>query len=338
MAWPWRTDIWGSLLPYIQRDIEHLARTISKYEHVLMLVPKKDFSRWWENRSKWPENIGFCPFDYDDIFVRDTLPIWLNDFSAILPRFDGWGKKKINTRTIPHTLDAKLASKWCELLAVDAIDLGFVIEGGGVESDGNGHVMLTRSNMLEWRRNGNTTEAAIESIFQQKFDMKITWLPGSVDEYDLTDGHIDAIARYTSSGVVVYDDMDEADASIAPEEYAAIRKNAEAIQRGIPLCRPRGLYAKKLECYSYANFYVTDSAVIMPWFRTNDPAEEKIYETVENAYDRKVVPINLPTLLRASGGGIHCVVREIPKHICDHANAIGEREFNVRIGSVSALK
>ncbi len=314
MAWPWRVDIWGRLLPGIRRDIECLAKTIARYEPVVMLVPTQ--ASWQPDRSAWPDAIHCLPFEYDDIWVRDTGPIWLSDHSAIVPRFNAWGQKKISGYPIPHALDATLAERLCKRLGVRVVDLGLVVEGGAIESDGKGKLLLTCSNMLHKKRNSSLDAAAIESIFKRHLDAGIVWLPGARSRHDYTDGHVDAIARYTPSGHLLHDEMDEADACDAKDEYAAVRRNVDAIRSAATaLRRPRGQHANAFETYSYANFYVAETVVFMPQFGTNDPVERRIYEIVEKAYEREVVPVNLPTLFNDSGGGIHCVVRDVPAWI-----------------------
>jgi agmatine deiminase len=312
MAWPWRVDIWGHLLPAIQRDIECLARTIAEYEPVVMLVPMS--SERHPRHGSWPEMVSFLPFEYDDIWVRDTGPIWLSDGSALMPRFNAWGRKKLGTYPIPHERDATLAERLCVRKGIPTVDLGLVVEGGAIESDGRGNLVLTRSNMLQARRNGRISENTVEAMFKCKLDANIIWLPGSTSRYDFTDGHVDAIARYTPDGSLLYDKIEETAACAAGTEYAAVRRNAGAMKAmGTALCRPRGHYARAFETFSYTNFYVAENVVVMPRFKKISPAERRIYKIVEKAYGRAVVPVSLPALFSSGGGGVHCVVREVPR-------------------------
>jgi agmatine deiminase len=324
MAWPWRSDVWeGELLGKIQADILSLAKAISEYEPVVMLVPRRETLQPKFNAQEWPGTIHCVAFDYDDIWVRDTAPIWLSDGTAIDPRFNAWGHKNLpNGRRIPHRRDAGFAKQLCNALDVQTRDFGLTLEGGALESDGRGRLLLTKSNMLSGARNGlpDSVEAErfVQSTIAEQLNANIEWLPGGHDEMDVSDGHVDAIARLTPSGAVLYDDYD-ADTSVAQSsEYQAIAVNASAVQRmagkAFPLRRPRGLLASNYECYSYANFYVANGAVFVPSFQRADRAsEEAIHRQIGEQFpDRKIVPIQLPTLARDSGGGIHCVVRDVP--------------------------
>ena len=62
---------------------------------------------------------------------------------------------------------------------------------------------------------------------------------------------------------------------------------------------------------SYVNFYISNSAIVMPFF--NDPADEKAKALLEKLFpERKIVGIYARDIL-IGGGNIHCITQQIPE-------------------------
>src|SRR5262245_57379961 len=106
MAFPWDQRIWGSDLGRAQETISRLAKTISCYERVCLLVPQND-ERRLSARFK-SSDIDVIAASYNDIWVRDTLPTFAvgsdKSLVAIDWHFNGWGK----TPNLDYGLDVEI--------------------------------------------------------------------------------------------------------------------------------------------------------------------------------------------------------------------------------------
>jgi agmatine deiminase len=94
LAYPWDRRIWGSDLSVAQRTVTKLIRVISSYEPVRLLA-LPIFERSLSKRFAASE-IEIVPANYNDIWVRDTLPTFAVSAEpaliAIDWHFNGWGK------------------------------------------------------------------------------------------------------------------------------------------------------------------------------------------------------------------------------------------------------
>ena len=113
--------------------------------------------------------------------------------------FNGWGNKH------RHSKDAKAANMmaWQTFTRLQRSKL--VMEGGGIEVDGEGTAIMTESCILNSNRNPGVPKAEAEP--QELKDLlgrleKIIWLPG-IKGKDITDAHVDFYAKFVRPGVVV---------------------------------------------------------------------------------------------------------------------------------------
>lgn len=108
--------------------------------------------------------------------------------------FNGWGKKAKFTKC------EKIPKKIAPIFGFKLIDLTreMVNEGGSVEVDGKGVMMVCESSTLNKNRNNIEKEDA-EYLFQTYYGVtKIIWLKGKKNE-DITDCHIDGFLKFVNS-------------------------------------------------------------------------------------------------------------------------------------------
>lgn len=94
----------------------------------------------------------------------------------------------------------------CRILRKDGtrkIKTDVVLEGGAIEVDGDGTLMATESSIINDNRNPGLTKQDIEHALVDTFGIeKFIWFKGVKGE-DITDDHIDGLARFISLGVVL---------------------------------------------------------------------------------------------------------------------------------------
>lgn len=83
-------------------------------------------------------------------------------------------------------------------------------EGGSVEIDGRGVMMVCESSTLNNNRNHGLKKQDAEELFMQFYGVKkIIWLKG-VPNKDITDGHIDGFVKFVNSKTLMtlpYEDL-----------------------------------------------------------------------------------------------------------------------------------
>ena len=315
MCLPGRADVWGRFLPETQQTIADIALAIAAFEPVRMLVRPADLDRAGDLMGS---DVELIEAPVDDLWARDTLPLFVIDGAGALAagrvRFNGWGDKQV------HDGDTTLAAIVAEILDVELIDSGIVGEGGGLEVDGEGTLMAARSSWINDNRNPGTGEAEISDVLVELLGAeRILWVDGVAGQ-DITDGHIDTLARFTNPTTI----LNEAPSYVEPGEtwYDVYAETAAALEEfrildGAPydlvtLRQPENIRGGGDEFLaSYVNYYVCNDAVLVPEFG-DDAADGLAAEQIGEQYpDREVVALNIDPV-SAGGGGIHCATQQQP--------------------------
>ncbi|MFD7847240.1 agmatine/peptidylarginine deiminase [Nocardia sp. NPDC059764] len=316
MAFGASEAIWGrQLLPQVRENLATIASTISRFEPVSMLVRQDelDLARWLIGGA----NVELIVADLDDLWMRDTGPVFVHGNhgkSGVDFNFNGWGGKQ------QHKRDGKVATIVDGRAGVQTTHTDLVLEGGGIEVDGEGTALITESCVLNKNRNPGWKKAEVEAELDHLLGIKkVIWLPGIAGQ-DITDGHTDFYARFARPGVVVaaLDNNEESFDYDVTRRHLEILHNAtdaqgrpleiETLQAPVDL-RYRG--AGDDFAAGYINFYVCNGGVIAPEF--GDPeADSAAYSALTRLFpDRRVVQINIDAIA-AGGGGIHCTTQQEP--------------------------
>ncbi|NJM41176.1 MAG: agmatine deiminase family protein [Anaerolineae bacterium] len=314
MAFGASRKIWGSkLLPEVQRNLATIARTISTYEPVSMLVRKEDAVA---ARRLVGTGVELIVQPLDDLWMRDTGPVFVTNTKGVKAgvdfNFNGWGEKQ------DHDRDAKVAQFVATRARALPIATNLVLEGGGIEVDGRGTAIITESCVLNDNRNPRLSKADCELELKRLLGLtKIIWLPG-IKGKDITDGHTDFYARFAGPGVVVagYDpDPRSYDHAVTKRHLALLSVATDAEGRKLDIVvieapsTVREKYANEEFAAGYINFYMCNGAVIAPEFgdaKADKAARDKLHELFP---DRDIVQIAIDGIA-AGGGGIHCTTQQ----------------------------
>jgi agmatine deiminase len=265
-------------------------------------------------------NIDFFIHPNDDYWVRDNGPIFVYDSNNNLTildfGFNGWGGDTQYSLcdTIPNLLATDLN--------IPVIDLsGFVLEGGSIEIDGHGSVMLTRSSVTAADRNPNLTEAQIEDYMTTYLGLtNFIWLDGQFGgTQDITDMHIDGFAKFVdSSTIITFSNSDLLYWGLSTADIAAL--NAATNVSGnsytlvtLPLTQNNVVttWGNNIQFKgSYVNYYVANTVVLVPIY--DDPNDSIALNIIQGQYpNRTVVGIDCRNLY-FNGGMVHCVTQQQP--------------------------
>jgi len=340
LAWPHNRDDWPGKFAPIPWVYGEIIRQIIEGERVRLIVSSKTM----ENEARRTlrrvgvdlDRLDFVAIPTNRSWTRDSGPIFVvgdDDRNAgtraPLParanravvdfHFNAWAKYR------DFTLDSRIPSRAAELFDHQLFDAGsvdrpFRVEGGAIDVNGNGTLMTTEECMLDEQvqpRNPGMSKAEIETAMRDHLAVTdILWLGRGIAGDD-THGHIDDLCRFVSSDTVVL--CRESD----PEDdnYAALEENRERLEgfrletgskiNVIDLPMPESLYfdGRRLPA-SYANFYIANSAVLVPTF--NDPNDRIALGILADLFStRRVVGIHAVDLVWGLGT-IHCMTQQEP--------------------------
>jgi agmatine deiminase len=194
-----------------------------------------------------------------------------------------------------------------------------ILEGGGIETDGAGTLLVTEEWLLSdvQVRNPGMDRAAYERVFHEHLGVRQTIWLGEGCVGDDTHGHVDDIARFVAPGVIVlaYED-DQSDEenhrrsvdNMRRLELAGAGEGAFRVVR-LPYPRPVFMQGERLPA-SYANFYIANGVVLVPTF--NDLNDRLALNTIAELFpDRKVVGIHAVDLVWGFGT-LHCLTQQQP--------------------------
>ncbi|MGW2304265.1 agmatine deiminase family protein [Streptomyces sp. NPDC001809] len=317
MAWPDSTSIWGNTLSGVQADIALIARTIAKYEPVVMCANSGAAAKARQLCGSTVTVITTIPVD--DCWMRDSGPVFRTDgaggLDAIGLNFNGWGNKQA------HAKDALVAGRVASYVGVPITYANMVGEGGAIEQDGAGTLMATRSSLVNRNRNPGVTERQLEAAMCKAYGAsKVIWFDG-VRGQDITDDHVDATSRFLAPGEALVQlplaSETDAYARDARQQFSIL--SASTTANGVPMdtMRLQGPDYNKIRSSnpaflaSYANFYLCNGAVISAHFG-DTRADQAAKATLQDLYpDRVIEQLNIDRL-GTGGGGIHCVTQQQP--------------------------
>lgn len=315
MQWPVSLDVYApGELRRVQASIARIANTIAQYEPVVMLAAGPGAA---SARRALSGEVDIWEIPTDDLWCRDSGPTFVRDQNGGLAvahlRFNGWGNKQ------PHGNDARVAPRIASRLGLPLLDTGLVGEQGGVEHDGTGTLLAHASCWANPNRNRMGQDEIGKRLLAALGGRKMIWAPG-IAGADITDYHIDALARFVGPGKVLIqlgEEIDEADPwSVAGHETLRIlQRSTDANGRPLEITRlpdPVDIRSRNSEFVaSYVNYYVCNDAVIAASFG-DKAADGRAREILQDIYpDREIEMLNIDPIGDA-GGGIHCATQQQP--------------------------
>lgn len=321
LTWPVAGTDWEPILEEAERTFVILAGEILKREQLVIISsdPAHTARHFSPEQLK---DIRFVRLPYNDTWARDHGPVCtftrgipvVNDFG-----FNGWGNKfdaRLDDRITSGLVAARLFKP--DVHYRDHRD--FILEGGSLESDGEGTLLTTTACLLNPNRNPGLSRTAIEDRIAQELGIdRFLWLEYGHIEGDDTDSHIDILARFCDANTIAYVQCtDPADSHyrelqrMEAQLRSFTRKDGRPY-RLVPLPMVSPLYDEEGNRMgaTYANFLILNGAVLLPVYQA--PEDEKAVEILTSLFPgREVVPVNCLSLIRQNGS-LHCVTMQIPR-------------------------
>ena len=319
LTWPHAGTDWNYMLPEVTDCFLNLAREIASRQPLIIVTPEPQVV---EKQLGTLDNITLFQCATNDTWARDHGFITvMNELGPQLLdfRFNGWGQK------FPSNLDNQICRRMAEAHLLKGTYhncLDFVLEGGSIESDGCGTLLVTSECLLSPNRNEPMSKIQIESRLKQEFNLEqVLWLDYGYLAGDDTDSHIDTLVRLCPLDTLVYVQCQDP----ADEHYAELKKMEEQLRTfrtlegtpyrmlPLPMADPVWEDGERLPA-TYANFLIMNQAVLYPTY--NQPENDaQAAQVLKQAFPtREIVGIDCRALIKQHGS-LHCVTMQFPKDV-----------------------
>jgi agmatine deiminase len=326
LAWPHNKEDWPGKIAATRWAFLEFVRHVTLSEPLYLVVPgEKDEARLRKTLADAHvsrDRVTFLRANLDRGWMRDCMPavVWRGGrLEAVRFGFNAWAKYD------NWQLDAAFPPQFCDavdmpMITVERAGVRVVLEGGAIDGNGQGTLLTTEECLLDPEtqvRNAGWTRADYEAMFTDTLGVQqVIWLGNGIAGDD-THGHVDDLCRFVNADTVVLCREDNP----ADANYSALEENRERLERVrlangkslnvIALPMPARLFFRGLRLpASYANFYITNEAVLVPTF--NDPNDRVALGILAECFpDRRIVGIHAVDLVWGFGT-LHCLSHEIP--------------------------
>lgn len=328
VAWPHAATDWNYMLPEAERCYIDLVHAIARHATAIVIAP---------NTAPIKEKLADIPPERIIFFDTPTNDTWTRDYGVITTMdsdgkpvlndfgFNAWGGK------FESSLDNGVTRRMVDagLLSGQYRDLNdFILEGGSIESDGNGSILTTTSCLLTTTRNAAIASRPDEiehKLAETLGARKVLWLDCGEMIGDDTDGHIDTIARLAPYDTILYcgpgwgtDPSEQSEALQGVAEKLKTFTTADGRPFNlIELPLPDPIHdaddGHQLPA-TYANFLILNDAVLMPTY--GQPLnDERAAMALRVAFpDHVIEQVDCRALIRQHGS-LHCATMQIPKSV-----------------------
>lgn len=316
IAWPCRPATFVGGFADVPRAWARVVRTIARHEPVQVIgsgAVLDEASRMVGGTA----GVTLVDIPTDDSWIRDTGPVFLlerhgSGRAAVAWEWNAWGGKYP-----PWDADARVGREIARRRGLRVFEPGLVLEGGAIETDGAGTLLVNPRCVVTDSRNPGVPSGRIEEVLRDSLGVdRVLWVEGDLAGDD-TDGHVDQLVRFVRPGVVLAARQPDAD----DPNHAALAANLarlatlvdaggrrlEVIPIDIPPCfRRAGVQLPA----SHLNFYVGNGFVAVPVF--HERTDRAALEIIAAAFPgRAVEPVPIDVVVRGRGG-LHCITRDEP--------------------------
>jgi agmatine deiminase len=260
------------------------------------------------------QDIEIVEAPLNDAWMRDIGPTFVHaedgSVAAVDWVFNGWGGQD----WARWDRDAKVGALIAEIAGVPLVSSPLVNEGGGIQVDGHGTVLVTDTVQLDPGRNPGMSRSDVEAELARTIGAaEVVWLPRGLtrdSERFGTRGHVDIVAAFTAPGRLLLHTQTAAahpDTAVCGELREKLAGRFEIVEMPAPdtLTDDDGYVD-----YSYINHLVVNGGVIACSF--GDPRDADAAAILAEQYPgRTVVSVDARPLF-ARGGGVHCITQQQP--------------------------
>lgn len=316
LVFPHKNTHWNEYFEDAINTFVNITLAIQKYQKVLIIAQELSYVK---SLFKNKKNLSFVKIDSNDTWSRDFGGITVkhnNQFTVLDFKFNAWGKKFKYQKDNKITQQLKLKGL---LKSYKHKSVNFVLEGGSIDSNGNGLILTTSKCLLQKKRNPHLNQTSIDKTLKEYLGAKkIIWLNHGALKGDDTDSHIDTLARFVNKNTIVYQSCEKSDDDNY-DEFCRMKHELENITdensnkfKLVALPSISKIYNHEQRLLaSYVNFLIINNAVLVPIY--NDDNDKIALDIFKKLFPkREIIAINCTTLIKQNGS-LHCVTMQYPK-------------------------
>jgi agmatine deiminase len=330
LAWPHNPEDWPGKFQAIPWIYAEIVRLLSAHERVHLVVEdtaaSKRVQKILERAGAKLERVSFHQWATDRGWTRDSGPIFVRTSGGKVAitdwNFNGWAKYDDwhKDDKLPGRVAGLLKMPaWQPCVDVDGRRRRLILEGGSIDTDGQGTLLTTEECLLSevQQRNPGVSKEQLERAFGEYLGIdRVIWLGRGIAGDD-THGHVDDISRFVGAETIVtVVEPNKSDANHEPlaENLARLKAARSAAGKPyevveLPMPRPVIFNGQRLPA-SYANFYIANGLVLVPTF--HDPNDRVALDTLADVFpDREVIGIHSVDLVWGLGT-LHCMTQQQP--------------------------
>jgi agmatine/peptidylarginine deiminase len=324
LTWPHQLTDWVTILNSVEQTYLEIVKAVITEQKLVIVAHNVDvlshIKALFNLNCIDLNQIEFVICKTNDSWARDHGPICVFEngtLKALDFTFNGWGNKyqsELDNQINAHLFDSLLSEE------AQSTPINLVLEGGAIESDGQGTLLTTSECLLNPNRNSTYSPAQLEQILSDTLGVKrFLWLENGYLEGDDTDSHIDTLARFAPNNAIVYVKCDD---QSDPHFEQLTKMQQQLKQFETPQGQPYNLYAlpfpkakyneenERLPA-TYANYLIINNKVLVPTYQ--DEHDQQALEVIAKAYpEHQVVGIDCLSLIQQFGS-LHCITMQLPK-------------------------
>jgi agmatine deiminase len=316
LSWPHNPDTWPGRFSPIPEVWRRLVEALAPHETVHVLAAGAALEQAATMVGSI-ENTVLHDVPTNDAWIRDHGPTFLSGPDDAEPALVDWQYNAWGEKYPPYDADNAVPGRIAEITGRRVYRPGIVMEGGAIDTNGEGLFLAARSCLTDPNRNPDADTATIQRYLADYLGAKRTiWIDGTMAGDD-TGGHVDQLARFVAlSTVVVPIERNPNDDNFASLQATAEQLRHETDLAGRPLevvelPMPGPVYFGNTRAPAcYANFYVANRLVVVPQY--GDPADAQAISILEGLFPSRRV-VGLPARDLVWGlGAFHCATQQEP--------------------------
>jgi agmatine deiminase len=322
LTWPHKEESWPGKIDTIYAPYCQFIKAVAEGEKVRINVNDEETKAFAISKLK-EQDVDLSQIEFyfnpsNDAWCRDHGPAFLvNSLAESKKVIVDWGYNAWGNKYPPFEQDDIIPTLIADQLDIPVFNPGIVMEGGSVEFNGAGTILTTTACLLNENRNPHLTKEQIEEYLKECYGAEqVLWLGDGIVGDD-TDGHIDDITRFVNEDTV----LTVVESNPSDDNYLLLQENLSALKEmrllngkplniiTLPMPSPVIHEDTRLPA-SYANFYISNAAVVVPTFR--DVNDDKALEIIRGVFtDRKVIGIDSTDIIWGLGS-FHCLSQQEP--------------------------
>lgn len=325
LSFPHQNSDWLPYLDEVRSTYCEIICAILQVESCLLVCdyanPTYEYIKSYFDKKSWNlnllDNLYLLEIPSNDTWARDFggITIAKNHQNIVLDfGFNGWGLK------FASNFDNKITRTLSDLKILKKIKTeNLILEGGSIESNGDGLLLTNTQCLLEGNRNPSYSKQQLAKKLKKTLGIqKILWLNHGYLAGDDTDSHIDTLARFVGKNTIAYVECTDKQDAHYPALLAMKKelKNLRNLQDkpfklvALPFVSAKYYDEERLPA-TYANFLFLNGAILLPIYQ--DSNDNLALEMLQKACPKhKVIPIDCSVLIRQHGS-LHCISMQFPK-------------------------